>query len=864
MKNAIRTITFLFIAVVANAQQDNWDTVTVDGFGVGDQISALYSYNGKVYAGCYQQGAGIPAIYESSTGQAGTWTTIGGLGTVASANDYAVSAIAASPAAPGKLFIGTDNYNLGGRIFRYDGGSSWTDFSSLPAPYDMNDNRVDKLLFYSHGGVNDSLYAFFENSTTGVQLWKTPVSAPNWQLVTQFNTAVQYVHDARVFNDTIYFTAFGYESYVYKVTDHNDTIRAHAATGINGTGNCELTSLGTFHGELVVGCRDYNGSHIWKLAAGNNWVELNGDGFGNNGTVQMIRGFEEINGTLWILDCGYPGAARYANGSIVMGGPTTAYAYSTNDGVNFHRSSMESFNNVGTNAGDSYVMTSMGNHVFAGGPTYGSQPSLFHLGIPVASFTDPSTACELVSLNFINTSQNYSGSEWFINGVSVSTSQDANYTFTPAGTYTVTLVVNNGFVSDTATHTFVVGPAISNLQLNMPYGTTICQGNTFWAYGTVTGGTAPFTYLWNSGGTLPNFSMDTLLFAPSASDSYTVSVTDAFGCAKYNFTSVTVTASTTLTGTITGQLSGPISSGLVYLFRHQPGSAALDTVFPVANISTGTYSYAGLTAGSYLLKAIADTAVYPNALSTYYGNEYIWDSSLVYVHGCVQTDTANIQVIEVAPMTGNAIISGYVAEGPGYGQKLIGGHDHIMVPGGPIRGVDVKLGKNPGGSAAARTFTDTNGYYQFNNVDPGTYRIYVDIPNLPMDSTRQVVVTALDSSLHNDYFVDSARIYIIDSSAVTGIYSTSHTNEENFGIYPNPSSGKASVSYELKQASVVLLEIYDMIGEKKYSVNKGLQQEGKYLHGFDAKDLDLRAGVYMICLRVNNKVSSQRIVVVER
>lgn len=47
--------------------------------------------------------------------------------------------------------------------------------------------------------------------------------------------------------------------------------------------------------------------------------------------------------------------------------------------------------------------------------------------------------------------------------------------------------------------------------------------------------------------------------------------------------------------------------------------------------------------------------------------------------------------------------------------------------GAPLKGVDVKLGKNPGGSAAARTTTDAEGNFTFPVVPAGEYVLTLEM-----------------------------------------------------------------------------------------------------------------------------------------
>jgi hypothetical protein len=48
--------------------------------------------------------------------------------------------------------------------------------------------------------------------------------------------------------------------------------------------------------------------------------------------------------------------------------------------------------------------------------------------------------------------------------------------------------------------------------------------------------------------------------------------------------------------------------------------------------------------------------------------------------------------------------------------------------GSPVRGIDVKLGKNPGGSVAARVTTDAAGNFILPLVPAGSYTLTFDIP----------------------------------------------------------------------------------------------------------------------------------------
>ena len=51
--------------------------------------------------------------------------------------------------------------------------------------------------------------------------------------------------------------------------------------------------------------------------------------------------------------------------------------------------------------------------------------------------------------------------------------------------------------------------------------------------------------------------------------------------------------------------------------------------------------------------------------------------------------------------------------------------------GAPLKGVDVKLGRNPGGSPVARTTTDANGAFAFADVPAGSYTLTFELGPAP-------------------------------------------------------------------------------------------------------------------------------------
>lgn len=132
----------------------------------------------------------------------------------------------------------------------------------------------------------------------------------------------------------------------------------------------------------------------------------------------------------------------------------------------------------------------------------------------------------------------------------------------PAGPYSVSVTSSEG-CTGTATKTITGSPTMN---LNLAVQHVVCNGgNTGSITSAVTGGTAPFTYLWSNGATTPSISN---LIAGN----YSLTVTDNLGCTKSQ--DVTV--------------NQPIP--LVIAFSNSPGSCGANGT-SMANVTGGTAPY---------------------------------------------------------------------------------------------------------------------------------------------------------------------------------------------------------------------------------------------------------------------------------
>ena len=397
--------------------------------------------------------------------------------------------------------------------------------------------------------------------------------------------------------------------------------------------------------------------------------------------------------------------------------------------------------------------------------------------------------------------------------------------------------------------------------VTLPADYTICETDSILLQGNITGGTPPFIYNWTDGTPVTLSTANNEMYLPITSDIYTLNVTDTYGCFGQDAMIVTVDGSEIISGYI-NNAGSPLTDGKVYLIKYETQNMLFDTLisYTLTAGNNGNYTFPPIPYGNYLIKVMPDTLVYSNLLPTYYGNDFQWDSAAIITHNCNTPFTANIDVIALLGGTGTGTVSGFVIEDFGFGARYGQNPNQIMVPGGPLKGIDVKLGRNPGGGIQARTTSGNDGKYEFTNLPNDNYRIYVDIPGLPMDSSYTLTVDATNSTFTDlNYYVDSNSVYPILPTAV-GIKAY-YASLTEFDIYPNPAKNYTSINFDMLSDNPANIVLIDITGKELMKIKFNKLPKGKHEYQLKLDNQDFKTGIYFLQVKTDTGIQTKKLII---
>lgn len=357
-------------------------------------------------------------------------------------------------------------------------------------------------------------------------------------------------------------------------------------------------------------------------------------------------------------------------------------------------------------------------------------------------------------------------------------------------------------------------------------------------------------YLWNFGdGNTDSSPSPSHSYSGSGSYMITMMVSGCFG---KDTIYGSVQQGTDIYGAV-NKPGGVVTSGTAILYPYLPYYTSFDTLQIQPLDAAGYYHFTDIADGDYLIQVFPDTATYPDLIPTYYSNDWAWDSASVFTHGCISDDFTTMEMIELPSLNpGTGSMQGVVIEGAGFGRAQ----------GDPVPGVVVKRGIAATSQIVETTFTDANGQYTFNNLEFGTYTIYVDIPGLERDSCYTFTLDAFTPQYQNLYYVvDSTAIYIIPG---IGIEDISSEDKNKLDVFPNPVKDNSTIAYTINNNADVQLEVYNVYGVKVQTLlSETHLMSGEYTCNFNPKNANLKSGIYFISLVADGKRKTARIVVME-
>ncbi|MGD0002809.1 MAG: carboxypeptidase regulatory-like domain-containing protein [Anaerolineaceae bacterium] len=279
-----------------------WSQLNVNGWGEYlNFVNSLAEFNGKLYAGVYNDtGSGSPAkIYRYNDD--GTWTGVVMDGFGDSSNIGIDALISIS----GYLYAGVWHNGTGAQIWRSNDGVTWTQVS---LPHDLSSANSKAYLFEE---FSSDLYVAPYDDSHAAQIWRchpnTPTScdgADDWVQVNDTGF-VEGSANAAVSS----FAVAG--GYLVAGTSNNDSggqiwassssdAGSWAPVESNGFGdshNSVVSSLEVFGGYLYAGTTNsITGAQVWRCQISppcSSWTEVVSDGFGSadNSSIPVLKLF---------------------------------------------------------------------------------------------------------------------------------------------------------------------------------------------------------------------------------------------------------------------------------------------------------------------------------------------------------------------------------------------------------------------------------------------------------------------------------------------------------------------------------------------------------------------------------------------
>ncbi len=306
-----------------------------------------------------------------------------------------------------------------------------------------------------------------------------------------------------------------------------------------------------------------------------------------------------------------------------------------------------------------------------------------------------------------------------------------------------------------------------------------------------------------------------------------------------------------ISGTVYNTTGNNASAGLAFLFRLE-SNFNKDDILAISNIdANGHYQFDSIPYGKYLIGIRPNLNINPQAIFTFFGDTARWTGAqiLYFTH-----DTTNIDILfKHKPInTGNGYAHGILTEDWNFGTKS------TLAAGAPVPGAEIIIEQEPNDDPVAYSTTDSNGEFTIPDLPAGDYTIFTNVPGIPMHNTYNFTITGNESYQNLDFVMTQDSIYTTGSAAKI------HKNISNnsiLKIFPNPTSDKIIINFNVTEKSIISLNIFDTNGKLVTQIenSKTVNKSSQYFV-LNLNDFNLSSGTYYIKLNINNKIITKKII----
>lgn len=428
--------------------------------------------------------------------------------------------------------------------------------------------------------------------------------------------------------------------------------------------------------------------------------------------------------------------------------------------------------------------------------------------------------------------------KWDFGDGSTSTAKNPQHVFSKAGKYKVTLKIKD--TKGNCTDTYNNNVMANDVKCSASF--TYTQNlNKFSFDGNQASGGDLLTYSWDFGdGGTTHSKYKNYTYKKPGTYKVCLTVEDTLSnCLDKVCKNVTVTTLTPQYN-INGCVEidhGTDDTAMVYVIYSDTIINTLELVDSVKT-SSGTKSCKSFSIkvdeGQYILKAaLTDGSInFTKYLPAYSDSTLFWENAkTITVKG--KDKAVTITPVKGNFTTGNGSISGHA----------VYGHNKKEASAGKVPVLLLKDDHSP----ITYTYTDTSGYYEFNNIAYGKYRVY---PELFGKTTNDLLIE-LDKN--NDNF-NKVTIEVNDheinvSHEQTTAINHPVTNNEILKVYPNPFNNDLILSLKSPTNSKVEVTITDITGHAVYQDNVNVKNTDVTLTNLP----ELLPGAYILKLFFDNK-----------